>query len=444
MESAIDESPRVLAATYSNVVCVGCGCHCDDLTVTSDPARGWNADVDCPIAQQQFSDLAQRSISPVIRVRGRETTLDEACEESARILHTARYPAIVGIETLSVEAQRAALGLTRRMRGVLLSSRSEGTHRGLLAHGFVTATLGEVRSRADLVVIWDSDPAVTHPRHFERYSLDPVSRFLPNGRADRRVISLESAPRSSSDFADRTLRFRPGADLALATSLEAMVRGLPLDAGDVEAATGVPMDDLHEIVESFRMARYGVILHDASSASDSAAEHAVRGVCGLVRQLNEIGSHAYVPLGGGQNPEGAAEVLAWTAARSGSVDFSRREAMETPFESLAEMLKRRAVDAVLLVGVDPIAELEPNEWQWLGQIPTITLSTSTTATSESSTVCFPNTALGWDSAGTVFRSDGVCLPLTAMIDKEVFESVDILSRIDHHLAQLNEKQSPWP
>ena len=39
------------------------------------------------------------------------------------------------------------------------------------ARGASTATLGDVRDRADVVVIWRADPVTTHPRLLERLRL---------------------------------------------------------------------------------------------------------------------------------------------------------------------------------------------------------------------------------------------------------------------------------
>src|SRR5215203_3848983 len=44
--------------------------------------------------------------------------------------------------------------------------------------GASTATLGDVRDRAELVVIWRADPVVTHPRLFERLRLPAAGREL--------------------------------------------------------------------------------------------------------------------------------------------------------------------------------------------------------------------------------------------------------------------------
>ena len=56
--------------------------------------------------------------------------------------------------------------------------------------GQVSSTLGEVRDRADLVVFWDVDPVATHPRHFERYSVEPLGRFVDRGRGGRMVVVI--------------------------------------------------------------------------------------------------------------------------------------------------------------------------------------------------------------------------------------------------------------
>ena len=46
------------------------------------------------------------------------------------------------------------------------------------AFGWSTATLGEIRDRAELVVLWRADPVVTHPRLLERLRLDPGAMIV--------------------------------------------------------------------------------------------------------------------------------------------------------------------------------------------------------------------------------------------------------------------------
>ncbi len=82
-------------------------------------------------------------------------------------------------------------------------------HRAAQSTGLVTSTLGEVRQRADVVILWSADPSTTHPRHFERYSLFPKGRFVPRGRADRTLIWIGSSPNASRELADYVVTIAP-------------------------------------------------------------------------------------------------------------------------------------------------------------------------------------------------------------------------------------------
>src|SRR5512138_329709 len=48
---------------------------------------------------------------------------------------------------------------------------------GVQEVGIPTATLGQIRHRADLVIYWGCDPWSAHPRHLERYTNFTEGRF---------------------------------------------------------------------------------------------------------------------------------------------------------------------------------------------------------------------------------------------------------------------------
>ena len=95
--------------------------------------------------------------------------------------------------------------------------------------GRVSATLGEVKNRADVVVFWGVDPVVTHPRHAERYSVDPPGRFVPEGRAGRTVIVADSRRTATAARADIFLPVDPDRAFETLWALRALVRGVDLD-----------------------------------------------------------------------------------------------------------------------------------------------------------------------------------------------------------------------
>ncbi len=66
-----------------------------------------------------------------------------------------------------------AVRLADRIGATIDTSLADGNRGSMFALqrvGKVTATLGEISSRSDLVVFWFSDPVSTHPRFLERYA----------------------------------------------------------------------------------------------------------------------------------------------------------------------------------------------------------------------------------------------------------------------------------
>ena len=90
-------------------------------------------------------------------------------------------PLVYGLGQTTCEAQRTAVALAEAIgavidpAGPLLDGASGLAYQAL---GASTATLGDVRDRADVVVVWRADPVATHPRLLERLRLPDASREL--------------------------------------------------------------------------------------------------------------------------------------------------------------------------------------------------------------------------------------------------------------------------
>ncbi|MEA3339361.1 MAG: formylmethanofuran dehydrogenase subunit B, partial [Chloroflexota bacterium] len=99
-------------------------------------------------------------------VAGREVSWEEAVAEAARILDEADSPLIYGLSSTSTEAQRKAVELADRL-GAILDTTSSVCHGptslAMQAAGEPSCTLGEARNRADLLIFWGCNPAVSHP-----------------------------------------------------------------------------------------------------------------------------------------------------------------------------------------------------------------------------------------------------------------------------------------
>src|SRR5208283_3565884 len=99
------------------------------------------------------------------------------------IIEVEDSPLIYGLSSSACEAQRKAIELADLL-GAIVDTTSSVCHGptglAMQAVGEPTATLGEVRNRADLLIFWGCNPAASHLRHFERYSLNAQGTLVPN------------------------------------------------------------------------------------------------------------------------------------------------------------------------------------------------------------------------------------------------------------------------
>src|ERR671933_167432 len=214
-----------------NATCTFCGCVCDDMELTVEGHKITKAKNACVLGKAWFLNHHVED-RPVALIEGQPASLEDAVERAARVLAGARYPIVYGLSDTTCEAQRVAVAIADRIGGCLDTTTSVCHGPSGMAFqgvGEVTCSLGEVRNRADLVVFWGSNPAESHPRHFERYSVLPAGEFVPGGRADRFVVVGAGRPPASSAAADLFLPVEPGRDFEALWTLRALVRGVPVD-----------------------------------------------------------------------------------------------------------------------------------------------------------------------------------------------------------------------
>jgi formylmethanofuran dehydrogenase subunit B len=147
----------------ADATCAGCGCVCDDIEVTVADGRLAGLTRTCPLGDSWFAERGGDR-PPVARLDGHTVSLDEAVEAAAAILNQARVPLVYGLGQTSCEAQRRAVALAEAIGAVVDPAGSGAAQAAYQAIGSSTATFGEIRDRAKLVVVWRADPVLTHPR----------------------------------------------------------------------------------------------------------------------------------------------------------------------------------------------------------------------------------------------------------------------------------------
>jgi len=102
---------------HEDVVCIHCGCLCDDLVVEVEDDRITKVKKACGIGRNKF--LHAQSDTPVPSIAGREVSVGEAVAEAARLLRQARNPLVYGLSSTTAEAQAEAVELAELLGGCL-------------------------------------------------------------------------------------------------------------------------------------------------------------------------------------------------------------------------------------------------------------------------------------------------------------------------------------
>ncbi|WZP00019.1 formylmethanofuran dehydrogenase subunit B [Isosphaeraceae bacterium EP7] len=408
----------------TDVTCLGCGCLCDDLSVIVRDGQVVEVARACAIGRALF--LSGGGRRPLATIDGVEVGSDAAIAEAARILAGASAPVVFGLSGSTLEAQRLAVGLADRIGGAVDHAHSSRARlQAIQRIGRVTATLGEVKNRADVVVFWACDPVTTHPRHLERYSVEPAGRFIPEGRAGRVLLVADDRPTPTSELADTLLPVADDRQFEVLWTLRALLRGVPLDAAGVLEATGLSLESLQGWLERLKAARYGVFFHDDRLTSQGTAT--VEAAYSLVRDLNAGRRFVTLGLGGPGNPAGAEAVLGWQAGFASAVSFeSGAPTSDLGVTSARERLERGEADALLVLGdcgTIPVGVI--------GRIPTIVIGPDATTSPAAlgASVAIDAARPGLEGGGTVARVDGVMLPLRPPLGGTVPTEADRLERL---------------
>jgi formylmethanofuran dehydrogenase subunit B len=396
---------------HHDVACTVCSCVCDDLRMKVDAADARPIAGACRLAERWFAVLATAPEMPPAIVGGRAATLAEGVDRAAEILSASRAPLICGLLRSSTDGVRAAVELAERTRGVIDPTAAFGETASTLALqsvGESTCTLGEVRHRADLVIFWGADPVTTHPRHFERYSVDVKGKFTPNGRGDRAVIVVGAAPSATSELADEFIQIPQGHDFEVIWSLRQILKGVELPVG---ADMGVPRETLQRLVERMTEAQYGAVFYGAGLTQGLAPHANVEALSRLVTELNAKTRFTIRALGvSGQT--GATAALAWLTGFPLAVNLARGYPRYGAGEySTDALLSRGEVDACVVVGSERLGELSPAAQRTLRGVPTVVLDYPHVSPAWDATVRFTTAVYGVHAGGTAYRMDDVAIPL---------------------------------
>lgn len=398
--------------------CLGCGCACDDIQLRIDANRIVEARNACALGLRWFGDgnVPERAL-----VGQRQASVDEAVAAAAERLVAASRPLIFLAPDISCEAQRAAIAVADALRATVDSVTSVTAAPGILAAqelGRASATLGEIRNRADVVVFWGVDPAVRYPRFWDRYTPGPAGTHV-GGRGDRTVIAVDVGRARGPGDANQRFAIPPD-------------REVDVLAGLTSRATGrAGQDDLPELLQTMLRGKYLALISDGEpdgretrDAGRSAA------LIALAQALNGRTRCAQLVLRAGGNRSGADACLTSQTGYPIAVDFSRGIPRYRPHEHAAARLARGTVDALLVVGA---VALVPELHTALAGVPTVLVGPRASEAPFDVAAAVDTGVAGIHESGTALRMDDVPLPLEGVIDGPP-AVVDVLTALGRQVA----------
>ncbi len=347
--------------------------------------------------------------------------VDEAAESAAELLTSARLPLVYGLVDSTVEAQRQAAGLADLLRGLLDVATSASHAASAAAYerlGLLTASLGDVRQRAHLVVFWGCDPDGAHPGFCARYT---------PARPGRVRVAVDVGDAHGPEHVDERLAIPPDREIDALLALRAFVRGRRVEPP--AKRNDLPLEGLRALAARLADCGYGAILSDGDPPATRRNPERALALAALVRDAHRRSRLRLVGVGAPGNAVGAENVLTWQTGFPSALSFARGYPRYGPGEFDAEtVLVRGDVDAALVVGADPGAHLSERALDGLRRIPVVRIGGADDAGAR----VFLKAAPLRETAGRVYRMDGVALrhrPLSQGGAGDVPTEAEALARI---------------
>ncbi|HKB08417.1 MAG TPA: hypothetical protein VKF61_09080 [Candidatus Polarisedimenticolia bacterium] len=408
-----------------------CGLPCAPMTFEARGGRLAASEGGCPTCREEVA--LYREAKGRARATGRQVPAARAIEAAAGLLKRSRFPFVFGLSRSSsstaVRAVRlaSAFGAAIDVEG---AERIQSDFATLSTFGLPSATFGEIRDRADLLLLWRCDPRTSHPDLFARRARAP--------RDGARRVVLLPPPGGSGAPADRILRFEAASDLDTALALREFASGRAPGGDGPDRARD---DPLGEVASWLRGARYSAIVWDANTAASPQGLAIISALTLLARDLNAVTRSVARPLGAGGNVAGAVAALAALTGYPRAVGF----AAGTPRFAAGEfdasrMLAPDGADVLVLVGALSVEAAHKNNDASGGPRRAVrgrrrpdrrivVIGPRLPHGVDDPDIWIPTATPGLSSGGTAARSDGVTVVLKALVKTRLPSEDDVLDRL---------------
>ncbi|MFW9794657.1 MAG: hypothetical protein ACFFEE_10165 [Candidatus Thorarchaeota archaeon] len=257
-----------------------------------------------------------------------------------------------------------------------------------------------------------------------------------DGKKDRKIWVVDVRKTISAGVADRFIKINPGSDLEVISALRAIARDKILEVDEVG---GLSLDELTELVEAMKNAKYGVLFFGLGLTQSKGRHRNIDAAIRLIQDLNYFTKWGMLPMRGHYNVAGANKTSTWQTGYPYAVDYARGYPRYQPGEYTAvDMLARGEADALLNIAADPAAHFPKEAVKHLANIPIINIDPKRNMTSLLAKVNIQTAIAGIESDGAATRMDGLPLYLKKVVDptEGILADRDVLRMIYDEVRRL--------
>ena len=394
---------------------------CDDIDFVVDKAI-ITSNIDCHVAQSflksanQFRGTAPKNSSDF-------GTLSESLSDR---LQSADAPLIVGLNHLTTEAQQLAWRIADVAGATIDTTLSKANRSSIYALqrlGKVTASLGEIAHRSDLIVFWFCDPVTTHPRLIERLR-------QTNGAVKKRIVVVGDSSSATAKVADDVF--------AVAESDAAdMVRELRRAIRNKADSTDSTSKEAQQLARLLTASHYGSWIYGHTDVVAEQDDVTVASQT-LVRELNDHTRFVSLSLRADQNAASGENVMAAFSGFPAAVNLSMSIPQYNGSEYAAEtVLENGECDFVLLFAGQgtsgEIDKLSPAAQACLAKTPKALISSEVLPELDAQLQVHVDRP-GVSDSGEYCRMDDVSMAAPGIVAGELGSAADLLRLVFERLC----------
>ncbi|MDD5615263.1 MAG: formylmethanofuran dehydrogenase subunit B [Candidatus Methanoperedens sp.] len=398
------------------VTCTGCALLCEDIEVVIENDRIKESRNACRRGAARFRCCKNR-LAPSFNKM--QTDIDTAIKKAAEILKNAKSPMLFGWSNSTCEAQVKGIQLAKKLNSAIddTSSFCQGLLIEKVLHKkFRTCSLEDVRNMADVLVYWGSDAQDSQPRHLSRFSVFPRGESRQRGyEEDRLAIAIDVRESNTAKICKgHFYRIPLKGDREFILAL-------------MDALVGkVPKYDAKRILELagfMKKAEFGVIFAGIGLTYSIKEDIDI-----LVSLADLLPNFHIMPMVGHYNMRGFNEALFKETGYVNRVKFDGKPVHDNKY-AIVEALKAKSIDALLVMGSDPLSSLPRSVLTHLASIPVICIDPCVTLTSKIAAVTIPSAASGLECGGSAVRMDGKVIELSKVVENSYLTDEQILTRL---------------